>query len=75
MNIYFKIRFLYELFKKWTFNNGIKYEIDSLKLGVRITNLNIHGIYKGAHTNKGTTKLFNLTELSKTFKLGCFIDL
>ena len=66
---------IYELFKSWCSENGIKYEIDSRKLGVRLTNMKINGIYKGKHTNKGETKLFNIAELKKTFKIGCIIEL
>ena len=66
---------VYELFKNWCSDNGIKYEIDSRKLGVRLTNMKINGIYRGKHTNKGETKIFNITELKKTLKIGCIIDL
>ena len=66
---------IYELFKNWCSENGIKYEIDSRKLGIRLTNMKINGIYKGKHTMKGETKIFNITELKKTLKIGCIIDL
>ena len=66
---------IYDLFKHWCSENGIKYEIDSRKLGVRLTNMKIHGVYKGKHTKKGETKMFNITELKKTLKIGCLIDL
>jgi phage/plasmid-associated DNA primase len=66
---------VYELFKNWCSNNGIKYEIDSRKLGVRLINMKINGIHRGKHTNKGETKIFNITELKKTLKIGCIIDL
>ena len=65
---------IYELFKSWCNDNGIKYEVDSRKLGVRLTNMNINGISKGRHTEKGETKLFNISELKKTLKIGCIID-
>jgi hypothetical protein len=66
---------IYELFKQWCFNNGIKYDIDSLKLGVRITNMNIKGISKGRHTYKGHTKLFFINLLKDTYNVGCIINL
>ena len=66
---------IYDLFKLWCNENGIKYDINALKLGVRITNMNIQGISKGKHTNKGDTKLFNINELKNTFCLGCLIDI
>ena len=65
---------IYDLFKLWLNSNGIKYEINALKLGVRLTNMNIHGISKGKHTNKGHTKIFCITKLIKSFKIGCLID-
>ncbi len=66
---------MYDLFKIWCGNNGIKYEINVFKFGVRLMNLKIHGIYKGKHTKRGETKIFNITELNKTLKIGCIIDL
>jgi hypothetical protein len=66
---------IYELFKNWCNENGIKYDINALKLGVRLTNMNINGISKGNHTNKGKTKILNICELKKTFKVGCLIDI
>lgn len=66
---------IYELFKKWCNDNGIKYDVDSRKLGIRLTNMKINGISKGRHTMKGETKFFNITDLKKLFKLGCLIDI
>lgn len=66
---------IYELLKSWCFTNGIKYEINSIKLGVRLTNMNINGVSKGKHTKYGDTKLFNITELTKTYKLGCLLSI
>ena len=66
---------IYELFKQWSNSNGIKYDINALKLGIRLTNMNIQGIYRGKHTERGKTKIFNITELKKTFKIGCIIDI
>lgn len=59
---------IYELFIEWCRLNGIKYEIDSRKLGVRITNMKINGISKGRHTMNGETKIFDI-ELLKKFIL------
>jgi hypothetical protein len=63
------------LFKSWCTDNGVKYEIDAKKLGVRISNLNIAGVEKGRHTNKGWTKIYDITKLKKHFKLGCIVKL
>ena len=61
---------MYDLFKLWCSLNGIKYEINSVKLGVRLTNMNIKGISKGKHTKMGTYKLFNINELKIYFNIG-----
>lgn len=66
---------IYELFKYWCIENGIKYDINTVKLGVKLINLKNSGISKGRHTSKGDTKIFNITELKKTFNLGCLINL
>ena len=66
---------IYELFKLWCNSNGIKYDINAVKLGVRLTNMNIRGISKGKHTKYGDSKLFDISELRKTFKIGCLIAL
>ena len=66
---------IYDLFKRWCNENGVKYDINALKLGVRLTNMKIKGISKGTHTRNGHTKLFNITELKHTFNLGCMISI
>lgn len=66
---------IYELFKIWRDSNGIKYEIDSHNLGIRLTNMKIHGISKGTPTRNGKTKIFNIRALKNTFKLGCLINI
>lgn len=62
---------IYERFKLWCNENGIKYEIDSRKLGIRLTNMKINGISKGRHTLKGETKFFYINKLKHTFGLNC----
>lgn len=65
---------IYELFKHWSNSNGIKYDINAVKLGVKLINMKINGVSKGRHTMKGDTKLFNISELKNTFNLGCLIN-
>jgi hypothetical protein len=65
---------IYEKFKQWCNANGIKYDIDSRKLGIRLSNMKINGVSKGRHTMKGETKIFCITELKVTFCLGCIIN-
>jgi len=62
------------LFKNWCKSNGINYDIDARKLGVRMKNLKISGVEKGRHTNRGETKIFNINRLKDHFKIGCLID-
>jgi hypothetical protein len=66
---------IYELFKNWCGENGIKYDINAVKLGVKLINMKINGVSRGRHTMKGDTKLFNINVLKNTFKLGCIISI
>ena len=66
---------IYELFKLWCNENGIKYDINTVKLGVKIINMKINGVSKGRHTMKGDTKIFNISELKNTFCLNCLINI
>jgi len=62
-------------FNNWKEINKVKFEVSSAKLGVILSNLNIPGIEKGRHTNKGDTKYYNIKLLKKHFKIGCLIQL
>jgi hypothetical protein len=64
-----------DLFESWKTLNKIKFEINSIKLGVNLTNLKIDGIRKGRHTKKGETKYFNIKLLKQHFSIGLLIDL
>ena len=66
---------IYDLFKQWCNSNGIKYDINAVKLGVKLINMKITGVSKGRHTMKGDTKIFNISELNHTFSLGCLINI
>ena len=61
--------------KHWLNLNGIKYDINSIRLGVKLTNMKFKGVYKGRHTMKGDTKLFCIRELKDSFKIGCLVDM
>lgn len=65
----------FTLFKEWISKNGIDYNISCVKLGVRLTNLNINGINKGRKTKHGDTKIFDIRALKKHFKIGLIVDL
>jgi hypothetical protein len=58
-------------FEYWKKQNGMeKYEMTCVKLGVRLINMKIKGVYKGKHTNKGFTKIFKIEELKEHYKIG-----
>jgi len=61
-------------FENWKERNGVKYEMNSIKLGVQISNMNIPGILKGKHTNKGNTKIFDVKAIKKHFGIGCLVQ-
>lgn len=65
----------YGLFNCWKAENGIKYDINAVKLGMKISTLGIVGIHKGRHTKKGATKLFNIPQLKKHYGIGLLIEL
>jgi phage/plasmid-associated DNA primase len=65
---------IYNLFREWCADNGIKYEITCVKLIVRLTNMKINGFLKGSKTKRGNTKIFNISELKETLKIGCLIQ-
>jgi hypothetical protein len=65
---------IFTLFKEWATNNGINYDVNCVKLGVRIANLKLSAITKGKHTKKGETKIFDIRALKKHFKIGLIVD-
>jgi len=61
---------IFNKFEHWKKRNGFeKYEINSVKLGVRLKNMNIKGIHKGKHTKRGETKIFNIKELKEHYNI------
>jgi len=62
-------------FKEWCKCNNLEYTIDAKKLGVRLSLLNVGGIEKGRHTNKGDTKIYNIAKLKKHFNIECLVKL
>ncbi len=59
----------YKLFMDWCNKCGIEYKLTCQQMGVRMKRLNINGIVKGRHTDKGETKIFNIQNLKDYFKL------
>ena len=66
---------IFQLFQQWKEANGITFEMNAIKLGLSLSNMNIDGIKKGRHTNKGETKIFDIKKLKKHFGVGCLIGL
>lgn len=62
----------YESFKQYTETNGFKYEINAIKLGVRLKLLGIKGIEKGPHKRHGETKIYNVKEIQNYFNKPVF---
>jgi hypothetical protein len=59
----------FDLFKDWCKKCGIEYNLTIQAFGLRLIRLNLQGIEKGKHTNKGETKIFNITKLKEELKL------
>jgi hypothetical protein len=66
---------MFDAFNSWKTNNGITYELNSKSFGVRLKNLNIVGVNKGRHTNKGDLWEFDIPRLKKTFNIECLVML
>jgi hypothetical protein len=66
-------KFVLRSFQEWCEANGVQYQIDSRKLGVRLSNLKLEGVKKGNHTRDGETKIFLIPSLKRHFKLGCLL--
>jgi hypothetical protein len=64
---------LFVLFNEWCKKCNIEYKINIQAFGVRLKRLNINGIEKGKHTNKGETKVFNIEKLKNHFDLNNII--
>jgi hypothetical protein len=65
----------YELFSSWCKKCGIDFKVSSQQLGIRMKRLNISGVGKGKHTNKGEYRLFNIPVLKEFFKLTGDIEI
>jgi hypothetical protein len=61
-------------FCSWRDRNKITFEINSIKLGLKIKQMKLNGITKGQHTRYGEQKIFNIPILKKHFGIGCLID-
>jgi len=64
----------YILFSNWIKTNGMKYDTPSNKVAQAVYNLELEGIVKGRHTNKGNTIIFNIIKLKQHFNIGALVD-
>jgi phage/plasmid-associated DNA primase len=65
---------IYQKFQAWKETNGIIFEMNAIKLGMALSNMNVDGIKKGRHTEKGATKIFEIKKIRKHFGVGCLIQ-
>lgn len=65
---------LYEFFKVWATENNVKYDTTPVKLGVRLSLMNIPGIEKGKHTRNGDYRVLDTEKLRRHYKVDGFID-
>jgi len=63
---------VYEKFNEWCITSGIEYNIDALKLMVRISRLKIDGIEKRKSSGFMVTK-FDIEKMKKHFGIGCLL--
>ncbi len=61
---------LFDLFNDWCKKCNIEYKVNLQSFGIRMKRLNISGIEKGKHTNKGETKIFKIQILRDHFDLN-----
>lgn len=60
---------IYNAFQEFCNSNNIEYNTTVQKLSTSINLLNIDGISAGKHTNKGNSKLFDITKIKSHFQL------
>jgi hypothetical protein len=68
-NVEFTAKELFEMFQDFLTDSNIKYEITSLKFGVKLANLNISGLSKGRN-KKGNTYKLDIQQLQKHFNIN-----
>jgi hypothetical protein len=63
----------FHLFDEWRKSQNIEYKVNAIKLILNLSNLKINGIQNGRKTNKGNSKIFNISLLKKHFGIGCLV--
>ena len=64
----------FNLFQSWIKTNNMKYDTPSNKVAQSVYNLELDGIVKGRHTNRGNMILFDITKLKQHFNIGVLVD-
>lgn len=64
----------FALFSGWIKTNCMKYDTPSNKVAQSIYNLELEGITKGRHTNRGNMILFDIIKLKQHFNIGALVD-
>ena len=67
-----KSQTIYDKFTEWCVENGLEYNVDALKLSVRMSRLKINGIEKTHNKSSRGTK-FNIELMKKHFGIGCLL--
>jgi hypothetical protein len=65
----------YKKFIKWCKSRNILYDVSAIKFGVRLKRLNLQGIEKGRHTNKGNTMYLHFDKIKKSLKIEVCDDI
>ena len=60
----------FNLFSEWKKKCQIEYNVNLQAFGLRLKRLNIKGITKGRHTNKGETNFYDIKILKEHYKIG-----
>jgi len=62
-------------FCSWKDKNKIPFEMNAIKIALKIKQLKLEGISKGIPTNKGNPTIFYIPLLKKHFGIGCLIKI
>jgi len=64
---------IFVLFNSWLKKCGLEYGCNLPAFGLRLKNLKINGITKGAHSKQGEANLFDIPTMIKHFKLDAIV--
>jgi energy-coupling factor transporter ATP-binding protein EcfA2 len=64
---------IFALFNSWLKKCGLEYSCNIQAFGLRLKNLKINGITKGAHSKQGEANLFDIPAMKKHFNLDTIV--